>query len=144
MSAQNVAVNSAAMNAPGAAPGEGSQPTTAAGSPTAGLPKTVPAASLTPMSPPADSKTNDGAAKPAIELQIHVSKATWLSVQADGKAAAAETLRDSATKTVVAQEKVVLTTGNSVDVTCNGKPLGILGADNRRSQIRITADCKVN
>ena len=82
--------------------------------------------------------------KSPIELQIHVSKATWVSVQADGSPATTETLRDSATKTVVAQGKVVLTTGNSVDVTCNGKPLGILGTDNQRSQVKITADCKVN
>lgn len=83
-------------------------------------------------------------AKGPLELQIHVSKATWLSVQTDGKPEVAETLRDSATKTVVAQERIVITTGNSVDVTCNGKPLGILGTDNQRSQVRITADCKVN
>ncbi len=82
--------------------------------------------------------------KAPLELQIHVMKATWLSVQADDKEPTNETLRDSATKTVVAQNKVVLTTGNSVDVTCNGKALGILGADNQRSQLRITADCKVN
>ena len=84
------------------------------------------------------------AAKGPIELQVRASKATWLSVQADGKPEVAETLRDSATKTIVAQEKVVITTGNSVDVTCNGKPLGILGTDNQRSQLKITADCKVN
>lgn len=95
-------------------------------------------------SAPATPKTSAAATKSPIELQIHVSKATWVSVQADGKAEVAETLRDSATKTVNAQEKVVLTTGNSVDVTCNGKPLGILGTDNQRSQVRISADCKVN
>jgi hypothetical protein len=73
-----------------------------------------------------------------------VSKATWVSVQADEKPELAETLRDSATKTINAQQKVVLTTGNSVDVTCNGKPLGILGTDNQRSRVEISADCKVN
>jgi hypothetical protein len=91
--------------------------------------------------------TNTNASSPAkgaLELQIHVSRATWLSIQADGKEASTETLRDSATKTVVAQDRIVITTGNSVDVTCNGKSLGILGADNKRSQLRITADCKVN
>jgi cytoskeleton protein RodZ len=84
------------------------------------------------------------ATKGALELQIHVSKATWVSVQADDKPEVAETLRDSATKTINAQEKVVLITGNSVDVTCNGKPLGILGTDNQRSQVKISSDCKVN
>lgn len=84
------------------------------------------------------------AAKAPLELQIHVSKATWVSVQADERPEVAETLRDSATKTISAQEKVVLTTGNSVDVTCNGKPLGILGTDNQRSQMKISSDCKVN
>jgi hypothetical protein len=73
-----------------------------------------------------------------------VARATWLSVQADGREAITETLRDSATKTVLAQDRVVLTTGNSVEVTCNGTSLGILGEDNKRSQMRITADCKVN
>jgi cytoskeletal protein RodZ len=95
-------------------------------------------------SPSSTSGTAAAATKGALELQIHVSRATWLSVQADGKAVTTETLRDSATKTVVAQDRVVITTGNAVDVTCNGKSLGILGADNKRSQLRITADCKVN
>ncbi len=82
--------------------------------------------------------------KSPLELQIRVSRATWISVQADGKSATTETLRDSATKTVTAQERVVLTTGNSVEINCNGKPLGTFGADNQRSQMRITSDCKVN
>ncbi len=118
-------------------------------------PAGVPASTGTPSqpatAPPKSTVTVPSAAagsvattKGPLELQIHVSKATWVSVQADGKPATTETLRDSATKTVVAQDKVVLTTGNSVDVTCNGKPLGIIGTDNQRSQVRITADCKVN
>jgi cytoskeletal protein RodZ len=116
--------------------------TTATGTPAS----TTPAAPSNSTAKPdiAATKPNDAGAKGAIELQIHVSRATWLSVQADGKEATTETLRDSATKTIVAQDRVVITTGNSVDVTCNGKPLGILGADNKRSQLRITADCKVN
>jgi cytoskeletal protein RodZ len=108
---------------------------------------TAPAASSNSTAKPdntATTKPSDAGSKGAIELQIHVSRATWLSVQADGKEATTETLRDSATKTIIAQDRVVITTGNSVDVTCNGKPLGLLGADNRRSQLRITADCKVN
>jgi len=90
-----------------------------------------------------DTKPPGSTTKP-LELQIHVVRATWLSVQADGKEPTTETLRDSATKTVLAQDRVVLTTGNSVEVTCNGKSLGILGEDNKRSQMRFTADCKVN
>lgn len=90
-----------------------------------------------------DPKPVDGTKKP-LELQIHAARATWLSVQADGKEPTTETLRDSATKTVLAQDRVVLTTGNSVEVTCNGTSLGILGEDNKRSQVRITSDCKVN
>ena len=93
---------------------------------------------------PAGPVPRNAAAKGSLELQIHVSKATWVSVQADEKPEVAETLRDSATKTVNAQNKVVITTGNSVDVTCNGKPLGILGTDNQRSEMKISADCKVN
>ncbi len=114
--------------------------TTPAPSATAGFPNTVSKPGTTSTAPAVSNPTS----KAALELQIHVSRATWLSVQADGKEATTETLRDSATKTVVAQDRVVLTTGNSVDVTCNGKSLGILGADNKRSQLRITADCKVN
>ena len=98
---------------------------------------------------PTASNSGPVAAKPAdsgsaLELQIHVTRATWLSVQADGKEPTTETLRDSATKTVVAQNRVVLTTGNAIEVTCNGTSLGILGEDNKRSQMRITSDCKVN
>lgn len=126
----------------------GSQATTNA----AGAPGSTAAASQTGATPsnstttpaPATTSAGSATAKGPLELQIHVSKATWVSVQADGNPATTETLRDSATKTVVAQGKVVLTTGNSVDVTCNGKPLGILGTDNQRSQVKITADCKVN
>ncbi len=83
-------------------------------------------------------------AKSPLELQIHVSRATWISVQADGKTPSTETLRDSATKTINAQDRVVLTTGNSVELNCNGKPLGTFGTDNQRSQLRISSDCKVN
>ena len=92
---------------------------------------------------PADATNAPGTKRP-LELQIHVVRATWLSVQADGKEPTTETLRDSATKTVTAQDRVVLTTGNSVEVTCNGTSLGIVGEDNKISQIRISADCKVN
>ncbi len=130
---QNTAANTALGN-----PTASSMPANASSTPTGSV------TAATPANTAAAPKASDTKAKTAIELQIHVSKATWLSVQADGKPATTETLRDSATKTVVAQEKVVLTTGNSVDVTCNGKPLGILGTDNQRSQVRITADCKVN
>ena len=121
-------------------------PNTAGQTTTAAPTNATPAATSNPTTKPdtAVAKPGDSGAKGAIELQIHVSRATWLSVQADGKEATTETLRDSATKTIVAQDRVVITTGNSVDVTCNGKPLGILGADNKRSQLRITADCKVN
>ena len=105
----------------------------------------VPTATTTTSAPvkTPDTKPVDGTKKP-IELQIHVARATWLSVQADGREATTETLRDSATKTVVAQDRVVLTTGNAVEVTCNGASLGTVGADNKRSQVRITSDCKVN
>ena len=120
--------------------------TPAASTPAASTPASTTAGSNFPNTvskPPATSAAAP-TSKPALELQIHVIRATWLSIQADGKEATNETLRDSATKTVVAQDRVVITSGNSVDVTCNGKSLGILGADNKRSQVRITADCKVN
>jgi cytoskeletal protein RodZ len=115
-------------------------------SPTTTSPKPAGSTFTNPVVKPAAPMTAapTAAAKGALELQLHVSRATWLSIQADGKAPTTETLRDSATKTVVAQDRVVITTGNAVDVTCNGKSLGILGADNKRSQLRITADCKVN
>lgn len=108
----------------------------------------VPSTPIT-TSPAASSATKLADQKPltskkALELQIHVVRATWVSVQADGKEPITETLRDSATKTVIAQDRIVLTTGNSVEVTCNGTSLGIFGEDNKRSQMRITADCKVN
>lgn len=153
-------VNSATAD-PNAAPGTSAAGVATGQTPGATQGTVSPAGGLTgsassPPTVPASSATPSGAggtamsAKPAnvtkapIELQIHVSKATWLSVQADGKPEVAETLRDSATKTIVGQEKIVITTGNSVDVTCNGKPLGILGTDNQRSQVKISADCKVN
>jgi len=140
---------------PGASTAGTAAPTTGGSLPTtnaAGAPGSTATASQTGATPsnsattpaPATTSAGGATAKGPLELQIHVSKATWVSVQADGNPATTETLRDSATKTVVAQGKVVLTTGNSVDVTCNGKPLGILGTDNQRSQVKITADCKVN
>lgn len=135
----------------------GTTPPSAGGTQGATNPADLPAGTGTPSQPaiaplksaatraPATTTSASGlTTKGALELQIHASKATWVSVQADGKPATTETLRDSATKTVGAQDKIVLTTGNSVDVTCNGKPLGILGTDNQRSQVKITADCKVN
>lgn len=123
------------------APGDASSANTNnAAVPSASAPVKSNAASVPVAS---DTKPID-ASKRALELQIHVVRATWLSVQADGKEPTTETLRDSATKTVVAQDRVVLTTGNSVEVTCNGRSLGILGEDNKRSQMRFTSDCKVN
>ncbi len=128
---------------PAAATGAPSLSTTPSANTTPATPTTTAVTSPAATLKPADGKTSTSAKGP-LELQIHVVRATWLSVQADGKEAITETLRDSATKTVIAQDRVVLTTGNSVEVTCNGTSLGILGQDNKRSQVRITADCKVN
>jgi cytoskeleton protein RodZ len=110
------------------------------------VPVTSAAMAVQPAAVPPRTTASTAAlgSKQPLELQIHVVRATWLSVQADGKEPTTETLRDSATKTVTAQDRVVLTTGNSVEVTCNGISLGILGEDNKRSQVRISADCKVN
>lgn len=128
----------------------GSQTTSGATTNPATLPAATPAGTApTPTASSAsgikvpEGKPADAGKKP-LELQIHVARATWLSVQTDGKEAVTETLRDSATKTVTAQDRVVLTTGNAVEITCNGTSLGIFGADNKRSQLRITNDCKVN
>ncbi len=142
------------------APAPGSTPTTTSGAtqPATNTTATAPGTTSAPAPAAAGSTFTNPVSKPgttaatstapptkgALELQIHVVRATWLSIQADGKEPTNETLRDSATKTVIAQDRVVITSGNSVDVTCNGKSLGILGADNKRSQVRITADCKVN
>ena len=137
--------DSAAIGSPNSATPDGQTATAPTGTPdsvSSNTPVSAPGASTS--TPAAAPKSNDTAAKAPLELQIHVTKATWLSVQADGKPEVAETLRDSATKVIIAQEKIVLTTGNSVDITCNCKPLGILGTDNQRSQLKITADCKVN
>jgi cytoskeleton protein RodZ len=146
-SLSGIPVNSATTSAStsagspaGTAPISGATQTTMNSSGTSGAPNPSGASST-----PVNTATSASAAvKGPLEVQIHVSKATWVSVQADEKPEVAETLRDSATKTINAQEKVVLITGNSVDVTCNGKPLGILGTDNQRSQLKISADCKVN
>jgi cytoskeleton protein RodZ len=135
----------AAATAAPVGPTQGSTNTTAVpGSTAAPLKSAVPSNSTATSTPAAAASPGVTTAKGPLELQIHVSKATWVSVQADGKPAVTETLRDSATKTVDAQDRIVLTTGNSVDVTCNGKPLGIMGTDNQRSQVKITAGCKVN
>ncbi|MGE5111646.1 MAG: RodZ domain-containing protein [Acidobacteriaceae bacterium] len=137
--------DSAAIGNPNSATPDGQTTTTPTGAPdSSDSNNAVPAPGASSPTPAAVPKSTDTTVRPPLELQIHVTKATWLSVQADGKPEVAETLRDSATKVIIAQEKVVLTTGNSVDITCNGKPLGILGADNQRSQLKITADCKVN
>lgn len=142
-------INSASAGPDSVQPGPSSTITGSASGATQGL-KNPSGASGAPNLSGASS-TSLAAATPAaptakgpLELQIHVSKATWISVQADQKPEVAETLRDSATRSISAQEKIVLTTGNSVDVTCNGKSLGILGTDNQRSQLKISADCKVN
>ena len=131
-------------SAPVSGPAAGIPATTApvSTSPATSAPSSV---TTTPVAPAKNPDTKSPlSGKGSLELQIHVSRATWLSVQADGKEPSTETLRDSATKTVVAQERVVVTTGNSIEVTCNGKSLGIMGEDNKRSQIRFTSDCKYN
>ena len=128
------------------ATGATSQPGVTQGTTDPVAPATPSSSGTTPTNSTTAPASSAGGAttKGPLELQIHVSKATWVSVQADGKPATTETLRDSATKTVTAQDRVVLTTGNAVDVICNGKRLGILGTDNQRSQVKISADCKVN
>ena len=74
-------------------------------SPTTTSPKPAGSTFTNPVVNPAAPTTaaSTAAAKGALELQLHVSRATWLSIQADGKAPTTETLRDSATKTVVAR-----------------------------------------
>jgi cytoskeleton protein RodZ len=131
---------STVQNAASASSTPANPPTTGNAAPATGAGSSFP----NTVAKPGVAATVTPVGKGALELQIHVSRATWLSVQADGKEATTETLRDSATKTVVAQDRIVITTGNSVDVTCNGKSLGLLGSDNKRSQLRITSDCKVN
>lgn len=93
-------------------------------------------------SQPAPGATQAGAKdKAPIELQISVTQPTWVSIKADGQAATTQTLRVSDQKLVLAQERVVVTTGNAVFVTCNGKSLGMVGESNRRSVLRFTSEC---
>lgn len=87
--------------------------------------------------------TKSDSTKIPIELQIKVTKPTWISIKTDDQPASTETLKYADEKIVQAQQKVVVTTGNALEVTCNGKPLGVVGENNKRSVLRFTSECVV-
>jgi hypothetical protein len=92
---------------------------------------TKPAANLPGANPPVVERTSAAAANPlkTFTLLIRAEKTTWVSIVADGKPVAQETLIAPAHTSVRASGEVVVKTGNAAGVSflLNGKEIPVQG-----------------
>jgi cytoskeletal protein RodZ len=109
----------------------GSSPASTVGSAASKPAATMPAETATP--PPAKTKTPGAAAKPpsTFTLLIRAEKTTWISIVADGKTVAEETLIAPAHTSVRASREIVVRAGNAAGVSflLNGKEFPAQGND---------------
>lgn len=91
-------------------------------------------AATDPMAPPPNPNA-------PVRVELKASEPVWVSVRSDGKYLFSGTLEANQTRTVDANEKVVLRLGNAggIDVTLNGKPLGTLGPKGQIRTVQLTS-----
>lgn len=100
-----------------------------------------------PASTPAESSAAaDRAAVPsnpnaAVRVELKAEEPVWVSVRSDGKYVFSDTLQANQTRTVDANEKVVLRVGNAggIEITLNGKPIGTLGPKGQIRTVQLTS-----
>lgn len=77
----------------------------------------------------------------AVRVELKATEPVWVSVRSDGKFVFSDTLQANQTRTVDANEKVVLRLGNAggIEVTLNGKPIGALGPKGQIRTVQLTS-----
>ena len=97
-----------------------------------------PANALKPASsaPAATTAEASRTVAPTLEVALHATEPTWVSVTSDGRRSFSSALKGGAVKTVAAAEIVRILVGNAggLELILNGKPVGPLGP---RGQVRV-------
>ena len=95
---------------------------------------------------PAEASVAERAASPSnpnarVRVELKAAEPVWVSVRSDGKFVFSDTLQANQTRTVDANEKVVLRVGNAggIEVTLNGKPIGALGPKGQIRTVQLTS-----
>jgi len=91
-----------------------------------------------------DQQSQETAKKPAekrFSLMVKANQDSWVSIVADGKSVMQRVLIADKQKLVKAGKQVVLRTGNAggIQVSFNGRPLGILGNENEPRTLTFNA-----
>jgi cytoskeleton protein RodZ len=130
---------------PPATPGHGLvQPvSTAAGT---GSPAISPAANPRPeQAAPALREAGEAAAPPRpagpVHVQVTANSLVWMFAKADGKTSFTGTLEANQSRTIDAQDTVVVRLGNAAgaDITLNGKSIGPVGPQGQPRTIQLTS-----
>jgi hypothetical protein len=92
-------------------------------------------ASNTRKAPP----DNQGLPHKANTVAVVAKADSWVRIVADGKTVMEGVLDANQNRSVKFEKEMVLRTGNAggLDVSYNGKPLGVLGADNEVRTLRF-------
>jgi cytoskeletal protein RodZ len=102
-----------------------------------------PAASPAPSDTPSASAAENGESinSPVVRLELTAREKVWISARADGKVLFSGMLTENETRTVEANDKLLLRVGNAgaLDVTLNGKSLGALGAKGQPRTVQFTS-----
>ena len=107
------------------------------------VPKQAPVASqpAEPRRQAAPTESNAPAAGNAFFVQIVAKEDSWVSIVADGKSVMERVLTADKSKKVKAGKSLILRTGNAggIEVSFNGRPLGVLGNENEPRTLTFNA-----
>jgi hypothetical protein len=105
----------------------------------------VPAPASAPNTPPV-AKTETAAQLPpnpdaTVRVEITASEPVWILARSDGKFAFTGTMEANQTRSVEAVKDVVLRLGNAggVNITLNGKPVGVVGPRGQPRTVQFTS-----
>ncbi|SPE32513.1 Transcriptional regulator, XRE family [Candidatus Sulfopaludibacter sp. SbA6] len=121
---------------PAAAPASLDRPPVENASSSAPRPAADPTKPSTP--PPNPAAPNPNA---AVRVEVTAGETVWVLAQGDGKYLFSGTLEANQTRTVEANEKVLLRLGNAggVTITLNGKPIGAVGPKGQVRTVQFTS-----
>lgn len=76
-----------------------------------------------------------------VRVELRAQEPVWVSARSDGKYVFSDTLQPNQTRSVDANEKVILRVGNAggIEITLNGKPIGPLGPKGQIRTVQLTS-----